>query len=254
MGENKTDFSAALEAVLAQARGEEHVEVEQLVAYRHGRLPAEEADAVQDHLAACRECADLLLELEGFEEEAAEPKDRGVVEFETEVAWRGLRPRLDARPAVAEPRTAPREKPRAPWLAWGLAASFLLAALGLAAWVAGLRSELRGLREPQLNLPIVSLVAPGFARGEGEEGVVRGGGERFVVILNPPATPRDVVHGVEIRDAQGSLVWSGEGLQPTGLGNFHLELSRRLLPPGKYRIRLYANEATIAEFELEVTP
>ena len=256
MGENNPTPEAAFRAVLQKRGDADHVTPEALVAYHHDRLPPAEADAVQEHLAACRSCADLVLELvsfaDGTDAEGAAVEDE-VGDPEAEADWQALRSRL------VEPETptsiregAAREFPRrtTPYLAYALAASLLLAA-GLGAWIAVLQGELSAARQPQA-LSIVSLYPDGFTRGDAAESTVRGGGDRFVVILTASPFPAAVEHRVEILDADGRSIWSGKGLRPTEQGTFPLELSRRLLEPGEYRIRLLAGDAPVNEFELHV--
>jgi len=261
MEERNPDLQAALTQVLEEnPTSGEHLTPELLVGYHHERLPPEEADAVREHLAACPPCAELLLELVRFgrEEGEGEPSHRGgdVTDLEAEADWRALRSRIaesEGPEAGARSHDRVPGKARPPYLAYGLAASLLLI-VGLGAWIAELREEVGTLREPQINLPIVNLYGEGFARGGADEGTVRDAEERFVVILNPPTFPAATEHRVEILTAEGQPVWSGRGLQRTEAGNFHLELSRRLLEPGQYRIRLFEGRESIAEFELRLAP
>ncbi len=51
-----------------------HPSPETLTAYHTGELSAAAADAVQEHLATCRHCADLLLDLPAFLDPPAEPE------------------------------------------------------------------------------------------------------------------------------------------------------------------------------------
>jgi len=79
MDESNPKLKAALATALREKhRGDEHLSPELLVAYHHDRLPPEEIDAAQEHLAACRPCADLLLELARFGDDTGDE--------ETEVA------------------------------------------------------------------------------------------------------------------------------------------------------------------------
>lgn len=260
MDARSPDFTTALRLALAErpARGGEHPLPETLVAYHHDRLPPAEADALQEHLAACRSCADLVLELAQFT--AAEPTETSAGPEHAD-DWHLLAERLrresadsspfpaDAPPAVA---AIERRRRRPVRFAYALAAALAFATIGLALWVAALRGELATLREPVLNVSIVNLEPAGFTRG-GEAAATAAAGERFVAILNPPSFPRDVAHRVEVLDAGGRRLWSADGLSPTEAGNFHLELTRRLLPPGEYRLRLLLGDEPVAEFTLRVT-
>ena len=138
-------------------------------------------------------------------------------------------------------------------LAYALAASLLLTA-GLAAWVAVLKSELDLSRRPQVNFTVVNLEPDGASRGDPREATVASASERIVVILNPPSFPAAVEHRVEILTDDDRVLWSGRGLRPTAAGNFHLELSRRFLPPGEYRLRLSAGDELVTHFDLWIVP
>lgn len=63
----------------------EHPSAERLVAYRAGELTAAEQEAMRDHLALCRECTDILLDLAG-ESRGPDP--------ERDAAWEKVLPGL----------------------------------------------------------------------------------------------------------------------------------------------------------------
>lgn len=301
MDDHPPELSARLRAALDDlaAQGGEHPSSERLAAYHHDRLEGPEAERVQEHVAGCRHCSDLLLELARFE---PAPVSEDAQEA---AAWRELRERLRedhaatgaaaekdesgregssgpapgraarSRPlsvppiltargqrpggetAPGEPRDASSRRAPPPRSAWSrhapaLAAAFLLLAVGLGAWAVRLHSKLEALGAPQPGIPIVHLEPPGSTRGD-RAPVEVGAGQRFVVILNPTAPPH-VEHRLEITTAGGEPVWSGGGLFPTGAGTFHVELSRRLLPPGSYRLLLSRPRSEAEEFALEVAP
>lgn len=261
MDEKSPDLETALDEVLeAGAAAGGHATPDLLVAYHHEALSPEEADRVQEHLAACRSCADLLLELVRFSEDSEEDEahagSEGVVDLEAEADWRALRSRIAGSEAPDAARTSyaeRRQRSRPRYQAFGLAASLFLSVV-LGFWVAVLRQELRALREPQVNVAIVNLYTEEYHRGDPDEGTVPGDAERFVAILTLPSDFRSSVeHRVEILTADGRHVWSGLG-QPTRAGTFHLELSRRLLAPGEYRIRVLEADKPVAEFDLRLDP
>ncbi len=257
MDGHDAEFKAALNEIL-RAQATEHLPPEQLAAYHHDLLSAEDEETAREHLAACRMCSDLLLETIRFEGDGAQDETRapGVVDFEAEADWRSLQARLHeeepANEATGMPaqRSAPAASAATSRWALGLAAS-LLATVGLGIWVVQLESELAALRQPQTNLEIISLEPDGFTRGDLDEVTVRGASDRFVVILNP-SLPADSEHEIEILDSDGRLVWAGKRLSPTDLGTFYLELSRSLLPPGTYSIRLRSENESQTEFVLRV--
>ncbi len=69
---------------------EEHPSPEELSAYQANELTPEEDERIQDHLAVCQHCTELLLDLEEFLEPpavAAEP----AADFEAAADWKRLR-------------------------------------------------------------------------------------------------------------------------------------------------------------------
>ncbi len=71
MTERRIPLTFALEELLRAtgplAAG--HPEVEQLAAYHAGELAPDEEERIQDHLSVCRDCGDLVLELEALRDE-----------------------------------------------------------------------------------------------------------------------------------------------------------------------------------------
>jgi hypothetical protein len=116
-----------------------HVGSKRLIAYREGKLPPAEREAVQEHLSLCAQCTGLLRELRDFEAAAA-GGETGPEPLRQE-AWDSLVRRLPAKdPAVrpiagAAPPNAPRPRDLRPFL-YGAAAALLLAVLGLSSWAA----------------------------------------------------------------------------------------------------------------------
>jgi hypothetical protein len=212
-------------------RAGEHPTPELLAAYDAGALAPEQEQAIQEHFLRCRECPEMLLDLKTFEEPGA-AESRRFPDGWLAAAWQLLLARL-ARPSLwrrclADPRTAQ-----------ALCALLLAATIGLSLWIAGLRAEIRRLGEPQINVPMEVL---GVTRGAASRAiVVNQGAERFVLLLDTaPAPPgkRYDSYRLEIGTAAGRPVWSGDGLLPNDDGALAIELSRRLLPDGEYRMRL----------------
>ena len=76
----KPDFGTVAASIAAEraANAMAHPEVEDLVAYHSGDLPAGRAEALQAHLGVCRDCADMVLELDRVEREERRPWTRFV--------------------------------------------------------------------------------------------------------------------------------------------------------------------------------
>jgi hypothetical protein len=75
MSGRKPDFRKAAAAIAAQRAGSvmAHPEVEDLVAYHSGDLPAGRVEALQAHLGVCRDCCEMVLELDRVECEERRP-------------------------------------------------------------------------------------------------------------------------------------------------------------------------------------
>lgn len=236
-----------------------HPSLDEIAAYHAGALPPAEEARIQDHLVECRRCTSLLLERDELarEIEASGPAAPG----EDAEAWEALRARLPqgepSRPmeAPARPAASPvrpgRHSPR--WLP-AIAASLLVATLGLTAWNASLRRRLAEIGQPQLNAPIHE-VTSGPLRGSGEAEVLElAHGTRFyTLVLRPSAPPPPGEWEVEIARPDGSLEWRGQGLRPNELGSFSLTLPRGLVGEGEHVIRLHGSgEAAREEFRLRI--
>jgi hypothetical protein len=142
--EKKPPLDAALRHLAEQQRRSltSHPTPQELAAYHGGELPPEAETRMLDHLAICRDCSDLLLDLAGF---ADLKPPQGVPELtdqQVEQDWQALRARMRAgeggkeeerRTAEVVPirRAGPAAKPArwsSPWLP---VAASLLAVIGL---------------------------------------------------------------------------------------------------------------------------
>jgi hypothetical protein len=123
---------------------------------------------------------------------------------------------------------------------------------------AALEASLERLSQPQVNAPIANLEPAGGLRGPGGGGVpdVPANATFVTLVLHlvedTPARNCDV----EVTDAQGRLVWKGEGLVKSELGTLSLGMPMRLLPRGEYRVRLLApdggNKAPVETYAFRV--
>jgi len=213
---------------------EEHLPPETLTAYQAGDLSPEEDERIQDHLAQCRHCTEMLLELE----ELLRPAEVGaesVADFEAETDWRKLQSRL-SKPAET----------RSPWplkatlLAASLTGGVLL--LGFFSWeiysqkereVIQLQSQVAELQQPVASPPFLPLRS---VRGEGGALAVPAG--RAVWLTFDTPVPDDYSeYRAQIMDEEGKVRWAGtlnkdkEGKLPFLLINGYLE-------PGEYAVRL----------------
>jgi hypothetical protein len=109
--------------------------------------------------------------------------------------------------------------------------------------LAELRGEIASLEQPRLNTPVIDLDAAGPIRGASAPSrtlEIPPSADLFTLILNlPPGTPSYPNYSLEIVDRNGAVIWSGNGLRRSAFDTFDVTLTRKLLPPGGYRLRLY---------------
>jgi len=220
----------------AKSRSGEHPDLDTLVDYLTDSLGAKAEDGVRDHLAACRPCTTALLDVEPLvTPEAATP---GVADLQLESAWKDFASRL--------PRAADYRARTAPIWSGVLAASLVLAVVGLSIWVGRLRSseialerQLAQLSEPQANLPIFYL--DGLTRGIGAEQTeieVPAEANFLVLIFASGEILPDRFYQVRFLDPSGSEVFRSDDLQLSESGGLRLGLSKQMLPEGEYRIQV----------------
>jgi len=229
---NEPGLRIAIQALAEEERSvlSEHPMPDELVDYQAGDVTAEERERIQEHLALCPACSQAVLDVAPLPE--VRLSDRTVA-----AAWARFEGRR--RPAV--------------W-PWSLAAALLLAVLGLAFELSLMRWEVAA---PRAGLQIVDLLPVG-------EDVQRSGGDasavvqapewvdHLVLVLNLTHDPVLPVYAFRITAADGREVWRGEDLRPGADGALTLEVPRRLLPAGEYRIGLYGNGAPVAEYTLRI--
>jgi hypothetical protein len=108
---------------------------------------------------------------------------------------------------------------------------------------ASLEAQLGSLRAPQLNLPVFELLPAGLTRRsagpEANELVIPRGAAFVALLLNVERLPAEPAT-IEVRNARGDVVWTGEGLRPGPLGGYTLAVPATLLPPGDYVLAVRA--------------
>lgn len=71
-----------------------HPKIEELAAYHAGELEPRDEARVRDHIAVCRECSDLLLDLINFSDLTPPPGEPDLTDEEMEEDWQALRARM----------------------------------------------------------------------------------------------------------------------------------------------------------------
>lgn len=101
------ELDRLLDLLAEEERGEpdpaEHPSAATLSAYHARVLPAGEVSRVQDHLVACRQCRDQLLEHVRFLEPPAEDPVNGTASFERAAEWRRLKERIGEEAGASVP-------------------------------------------------------------------------------------------------------------------------------------------------------
>ncbi|MCP4660024.1 MAG: hypothetical protein GY856_31870 [bacterium] len=257
MSETTTDFraSVATQVEAAWEASATHPSVDRWIGYRGGALAAEEERHLQRHLVGCRECVALVLDLEAFSRPEATDRS-GISEFEVAAAWRAVRSAID------------RDVEKEGWhLPATLAASFLVAALGLSTWTAlehrtvtELRRTVAELSQPQVNVPIRDLhpdttTRSGSPRPATEVPAVA---RSFTLVLIPPEPQEFPDYQVEIFDSEGNALWSGRGLEMSPDGTFTLGLAHDFLAAAEHRVLLYGldgdRRVLIQSYTVQILP
>jgi Putative zinc-finger len=228
---NEPGLRRAIQALAEEERRllSDHPMPDELVDYQADDVTAEERERIQAHLALCPACAQAVLDVEPLPE--ARLSDRTVA-----AAWARFRGRRRA----------------AVW-PWSLAAALLLAVFGLAFELSLLRREIAA---PRAGLQIVDLFPAGedVQRSAGGGDVVQAPAwvDHLVLILNLTQEPMLPVYSFRITEVGGQEVWRGADLRPGADGALTLEVPRRLLPAGEYRIGLSGSGAPVAEYTLHL--
>jgi Putative zinc-finger len=154
LSEEKPPLSDAIRHLAEQERRSltEHPSPGELSAYHAGTLSSEAEARVREHLALCRHCGDLLLDLAGFADLAPPPGVPELTDAEVEEDWQALRARMgEGEPGrvlreeatkppgevvpIRRPSPAVPMKPDRDFSPWKVvAAAILVAVVGLSAW------------------------------------------------------------------------------------------------------------------------
>lgn len=233
-------FQASARALVKEATSlsSAHPSPNELLAYQRREISSSLREAVQEHLALCHSCTQLILDLE----RSAKPGLHGHPPLAPErvaTAWEELYNKIEA--AASPPPQAKRSLPLR--FAVGLAALWVASIIGLGFWVFELRRTVDELREPRIDVAVSDLIPASASptRSERSPTVVTwpASSGRLLLLLNLADFREMPDYLLEIEDEAGRIVWSRRGLQRTPDGHFTLELSRGDLLPGTYYLSLF---------------
>ena len=213
--------------------------------------PLADDGLVRRHVAECAECAEEL-QLAEESRRASAPAADGprVTAFPSRpMRWLALPATLAAGLVLGLlwPRPqAPRDDSRV---------AVLEAELGrLRSSVADLQARAAALAAPDLNLPVFELVATALTRGtdgSANEIVVPSGARQVALLLvaegdgNAPAR-------LEVRRADGGVVWQADGLRASPLGAYTLAVPASSLGAGSYVFALSRAGGKTVEYRVRV--
>lgn len=249
MDDEKPPLDAALRHLAEQQRRSltSHPAPQELAAYHAGELPPEAESRMLDHLAVCRDCSDLLLDLAGFADLKPPEGVPELTDEQVEQDWQALRARMRAgegrdeeqrRVAAVVPIRPVGPVPRPERIYWLPIAASLLAVIGFSfaiyqGWQLGRLSQM------QVNPPAIYLEGATRAGGE-EPGERTAAGRSFEAILLDvvPEGASYSSYEVELRDEEGRVRQWALYRGPVEEESLRI-LFRAGLPPGTYEIHLY---------------
>ena len=198
----------------------EHPDPDRLYAYQANELTPEEDLEIQEHLAVCGHCTELLLDIQSFTRPPAE-EEAGLSEFEQAAGWRQLRARLDQDGFFTRSR-----RPRRQIVT--VAAIFALAVLGFSIYSLTHRGEV-GLT--------YSLAPLGSTRGPESEKLEEVKLPATLMLRSPAATHYEE-YVAEVQNLEGQEIRRFPGLRQDATFQVKLTLDRGDLNPGEYRLVL----------------
>lgn len=204
---------------------EEHPSPEALTAYQANELSPEEDERIQDHLARCRHCTEMLLELE----ELLQPAEEPVADFKTAAEGRRLRGEIGKPTGLQTP-----EPGREARLLRSLRAFQTLAAV-LGIFTIGLSWYLVRSQELSSILPPVPQKTLYFAQTRAAGQAEKPEDVHLPLALGFATAPGYPRYRLELLAKDGRQLYSAE----TALASAALRLDKNALPSGIYEVRLW---------------
>jgi putative zinc finger protein len=249
------DDTADLDRLFARLSDEGHTQdpddhptPEKLSAYQAKELSPEEDDAIQEHLAQCTLCTELLLDLQRFLEPPAEDLPReGVVDFETAAEWRELRRRMGTTQATEVKREFPRKVFRMP----AVAAVLALLLGGAVYRLVRLEGE---LTRP-VAVQIKTIEAQGSKKGAPSAAEATPFRLGNVAVFETHSETPYPKYRLEFKDKNGQIRKAVD-TQEDENGMIALLLPNRFLTPGLYHVEVLGLEGVpsklIREFDIRI--
>jgi hypothetical protein len=111
--------------------------------------------------------------------------------------------------------------------------------------IASLKAQVEELSSPQINVPVLEAMPREMTeRGERDrinQLQIPRGARTFTLILSSQSATESKSYSLEILDARRSLVWNQQGLVRHSTGDYTINISTDLLPPGIYTFNVYGH-------------
>jgi hypothetical protein len=223
------DNDDALDGLLAPLAGAgptpdpaEHPSDGTLSAYAQGKLAGAEELAVQEHLAVCGRCRDLLLEFASFLEVPLAEEVAGVADLAAAREWRALQARMDKGRSFDKREIRKSSNRRTYLLA---AASILVAILGFSLYKVS-----QGPAKFHTLEPLDSHRGTTVTSDSVELPVT--------LLLKSPTQSPYPEYRADLKDKSGRLLRAFPHLHETGTFDLEIPLERGDVEPGEFQIEL----------------
>jgi len=254
------ELGAAVRAAAAEARDGlgPHLTPEELVIYHEGLVEGPESERLQDHLALCRACTGLLLELETFPGPQPEDAAERLSDRQVDDAWTSFQARRAQADVVpAQPTVSWRAVPQ--WV-YAAAAIWFVATVGLGMRLAGLTQRVEQLSQPRVNVALADLSPLDEAVRDAQQSWrpvrLAAGQAHALLALHAPGASGGALYRAELvevgRQRTRTPRWSHPALHTNADGLFTLQFARRSLPAGRYLLRLSTEGGPALEYRFEV--
>ena len=260
--DEKPPLDAALRHLAEQQRRSltSHPPPQELAAYHAGELPPEAEARILDHLAVCRECSDLLLDLSGFADLKPPAGVPELTDAQVEQDWQALRAKMrtgeggkeeERRPAAVVPirPAGPAPRPERTYSPFLPVAASLLAVIGLSFGIYQ-KIQVEKLLQPSVS----QVVYFNTTRSDSEESRQLASGVRGELVV--PVVDGFSSYRVEIRDENDKVHLSLGHKSAGPIDGISIDLPPGYLRSGDYKIYLYGigkgRDEEIADYDFEV--
>jgi hypothetical protein len=205
-----------------------------LTAYQANELSPEEDERLQEHLAACRHCTEMLLELEEFLR-PSEAEVKSGADLEPAEDQR----RLGREPAELSKKDRHRTSLR---IAYSLTAALAVALVGVSIYAGSLRSE---LRRPVPEMESGALLARGSQRSaSGRAETLRVPTTLTLEVSSLKTFPE---YQVDFEGQDGKVIRSVHGAQLQEDRFIRIWLPKHALESGEYQVILWGLQGGLRE-------